>query len=272
MTWAAWSESMPAPRPWAVAGGLGRHRVRCRQIELPVEDRIARRVLVDAGHAVPDPLARHEDRQLHVQLDRAHLERRGVPVAHQIADQPAILADPPGAAAVGDARGLNHGGVVAHVVDDADEAMVEDRDGPVEQVLHGRNSGPARFRHPCPAVGDIRLVGVTQTGRRFGRHSGVRVSGKGHNLGCPTLMVRPGRVSRPGECDVLPTDESPRTVSQGDAATPPCRAGAAQRRRHTCAVTLPRSAAPADRPSTQPANGIYFSCRATDYGNKRRSE
>ena len=66
-----------------------------------------------------DPLARDENRQFDVELDLAHLERRGVPVAHQIADQAGILLHPPGAAAIGDAGRLHDRGVVAHVVDDA---------------------------------------------------------------------------------------------------------------------------------------------------------
>ena len=97
-------------------------------VELTVEDRVAGRVLVDVGRAVADPLPRDEDRQLHVELDLAHLERRGVRVAQQIVDEPGVIAALLGAFSVGDACGLYDRRVVAHVVDDADEAMIEDRD------------------------------------------------------------------------------------------------------------------------------------------------
>ena len=114
-----------------------------RDVEFVVEDRIARRVFVDVGGAVADPLPRDEDRQFDVVLDLAHLERRRVAVPHQIVDQAAILADPLGAAAVGDARRLHDRGVVAHVVDDADEAVVEHRQRLVEDFLERRHGGAA---------------------------------------------------------------------------------------------------------------------------------
>ena len=110
--------------------------------------RIAGGIFVHVGGAVADPLPRHEDRQLHVVFDLAHLERRGVPVPHQVADQPGILADPARAAAVDDPRRLHDGRVVAHVVDDADEAVIEHRHGVVEHAP----PAPARWRARVAAV------------------------------------------------------------------------------------------------------------------------
>ena len=126
---AASSPSSTSPRPWRLAADWAR-AARGPAVELLVQDRVARRILVDVGGAVADPLPRHEDRQLHMELDLAHLEGCGVPVTHQIVDQAAILADLPGAPAVGDARRLDDRAVVAHVVDDADEAVVEHRQSP----------------------------------------------------------------------------------------------------------------------------------------------
>jgi hypothetical protein len=60
-------------------------------------------------------------------LDLAHLERGRVAVAHQIIDQPLILAELARAPAIGDAGGLHDCRIVAHVVDDPDEAVIEHR-------------------------------------------------------------------------------------------------------------------------------------------------
>src|SRR5882724_10740801 len=115
-----------------------------RHVELAVQDRVARGILVHVGGAMADPLARHEDRQLHVELDLAHLEGRGVAVAQQVVDEAAVLAHLLGALAVGDARRLHDRGVIAHVVDDAHEAVVEHREGLVENLFERRDSGATR--------------------------------------------------------------------------------------------------------------------------------
>src|SRR3546814_6637007 len=60
---------------------------------------------------------------------------RSVPVPQQIADQAGILMHPAGVAAVGDTRGLHHRAVVAHIVDDADEPVVEHGYRPVQNLL-----------------------------------------------------------------------------------------------------------------------------------------
>jgi hypothetical protein len=107
-------------------------------IELPVEDRIAGGVFVDVGGAVADPLAGDEDGQLDVELDFAHLERGRVPVAHEVADQALVIGDRLGALAIADAGGLRDGAVVAHVVDDADKAVVQNGMRGIEALLHPR--------------------------------------------------------------------------------------------------------------------------------------
>ena len=70
---------------------------------------------------LPPAVHRHADQE----LDLGHLERRGVPVPHQVADQRAVVGDLARAFAVADARRLHHGLVVAHHVDQADEPVVE---------------------------------------------------------------------------------------------------------------------------------------------------
>ena len=136
----------------AVGGGLHRDLVRIGDVELALQHGVAAGVLVDAGGAVAEPLPRHEDRRADVQLEVAQLERRGVAVAHQVADQAAVRGHLAGAAAVGDARALHHGVVVAHVVDHPHEAAVEHGERAVQHLLH-RGHGGARRRLAVRAGG-----------------------------------------------------------------------------------------------------------------------
>ena len=110
-------------------------------VEFAVEDGVAGGVLVHVGGAVADPLAGDENGEFDVEFDLAHLERGGVPVAHEVADQALVIGDGFGAFAVGNAGGLADGGVVAHVVDDADKAVVEDFVGSVEVFFHAGGGG-----------------------------------------------------------------------------------------------------------------------------------
>jgi hypothetical protein len=66
-----------------------------------------------------------------------------VPVAHQVADEAAILVRRPGAPPVGDAGRLNDRRIVPHVVDDPDEAVVEHRDGLEQHGFEGGHRGAA---------------------------------------------------------------------------------------------------------------------------------
>ena len=134
---------------------------RAGDVELVVHDRVARRIFVHIGGAVADPLARHEDRQLHVVLDLAHLEGRGVAVPHQVVDQPRVVLHPLGALAVRYARRLDDGGVVAHVVDHPDETVVEHGNRLVEDLLERRDGGPPGFLPFRPEAVDLRpLLGA----------------------------------------------------------------------------------------------------------------
>ena len=90
-----------------------------------------------------DPLARDEDRQLHVQLELAHLERRRVAVTHQVADEPAVAVHRARAFAVRHARRLDDGAVVAHVVDESDEPVIEAVDGFEHPLFEGGNGRAA---------------------------------------------------------------------------------------------------------------------------------
>ena len=71
---------------------------------------------------LPPGVHGHADEEF--QLD--HLERRGVPVPHQVADQRAIVGNRSGALAVAHPRGLDHRLIIAHDVHQADEAIVQD--------------------------------------------------------------------------------------------------------------------------------------------------
>jgi hypothetical protein len=77
-----------------------------------------------------------------VELDLAHLEGRGVVVAHEVADQAAVLVDALGARAIGDASRLHDGLVRPHVVHDADQAVVQHAEGFAQDGVEGRDVRP----------------------------------------------------------------------------------------------------------------------------------
>ena len=137
------------------------------QIELGVEDRIASGVLVDRGRAMADPLACDEDWQLDVDLQLAHFEGRGVLVAHEVVNQSCVVACSPGPSSVGHPCGLHNCGVIAHVVDDSNETMVENRHGLVEDVFHSRDGRPARLEDFSALLVDLGLL--------FGRECHLRL-------------------------------------------------------------------------------------------------
>ena len=148
--------------PLPVGRGLRRQLRRLGDVELPVQDRIAGGIFVHVGGAMADPLPRDEDRQLHMVFDLAHLKRGGVPVPHQIADQPGIFGSPPSAAAIGHAGGLHDGVVVAHIVDDADEAVIQHRHRLVQHGFQCRHGRAQRFGAAGALGGDFGELGVCQ--------------------------------------------------------------------------------------------------------------
>ena len=82
-------------------------------------------------------------------------------MAHQIVDQPRVAADLARSLTVRHPRGLHDGRVVAHVIDDPDEAVIEDRQRLVENFLQRRNGGAAGLK----ALG----AGLIDFGAAFGR-------------------------------------------------------------------------------------------------------
>src|SRR5579859_2778074 len=112
----------------------------------------------ETGSPMPDPLTSHEDRELDVQFDLTHLERRRVAMPHEVVDEPGVLADLLGPGAVRHARRLHDRGVVAHVVDDPDEPVIEDRDRLVEKRLHRRHGRPTGLVRGLPLGLDLGLL------------------------------------------------------------------------------------------------------------------
>ena len=153
----------------AIRRGLHRQVLRVRDVELLIEDRVARRVFVHIRRAMPDPLPRHKDRQLYVVLDLAHLERRRMAVAHQIIDQPLVLTDLAGAAAVGDAGRLHDRRVVAHVIDDADKPVIENGNRLVKDRFERRHRGTARLMRCALLRSDFLLLLCRQPPHRPAR-------------------------------------------------------------------------------------------------------
>jgi len=70
-------------------------------------------------------LTHDEDRHLHVEDQFAHFQRRRVVVAHQIADQVAAVGYGARAFAVGHAGREFDGFIASHVVDQADESVIQ---------------------------------------------------------------------------------------------------------------------------------------------------
>src|SRR2546426_2567078 len=100
----------------------------------------------DTRCPVADPLSRYEDRQLDVELQLHHFERRRVLMPHQVADEPAVLADALRAEAVADARRLHDRGVAPHVVHEVDETVIEAGNFPPDPLLRlGSGETPIRF-------------------------------------------------------------------------------------------------------------------------------
>ena len=98
------------------------------------------------------PLSPDVHRHADVQLDVAHFEWRRVVVTEQVADQSAILTHALGAGPIGNACCLNDRVVVAHVVDETHEAIVQHLEGLAEDGFEGRHGGPGdRFVIRCDA-------------------------------------------------------------------------------------------------------------------------
>ncbi len=128
--------------------------------------RVARRVLVDRGRAVANPLAPDVHRHPHVELDIRHLERRRVRMAKEVADQGPILTDALGANTIGDTGRLDDRVVVAHVIDHAHEAIVEHLEWLAEHGVERRNGGTRNQRRFvwCRHGGSVRDNHLVRSG------------------------------------------------------------------------------------------------------------
>ena len=74
-----------------------------------------------------------------MELDLAHLERRGVRVTHEIAHQRAVVLHPLGPGAIGNPSRLDHGGVVSHVIHDPHEPVIENMERHAEDRIQRWN-------------------------------------------------------------------------------------------------------------------------------------
>src|SRR5208282_4118724 len=82
--------------------------------------------LCQTGCPMTDPLTSDVHREPNEELVLDHLERRRVPVAHQVSNQSPIVSCGLRTLPVGDARRLNDSGVVPHVVNQSHEPMGKD--------------------------------------------------------------------------------------------------------------------------------------------------
>jgi len=170
-----------------VVGRLPPDLRRRGHVELVGHDAVAAGDLVEPRRPVADPLAGDEDRQLAVELEHDVLERRRVPVPHQVVDEPGILPDGLRAGPVGHARGLDDARVAAHVVDQPHEATVQNLDFLVQQRLGRRNDDMAHDVS-CRTLPASQLRGRKSSPAR--PRSGARPFGLNRGSG-PRYSVRP---------------------------------------------------------------------------------
>ena len=88
-----------------------------------------------------NPLAPAVHRHADMQLQLAHLQRRGVMVPQQVANQSPVLVDLLRAPAVRHPRRLHDRMIVTHVIDQSDKAVVEHVEPPTENGGEPVNSG-----------------------------------------------------------------------------------------------------------------------------------
>ena len=91
-----------------------------------------------------NPLPRNKDRHGNMELKFHHFKWRGMPVPHQVPNQPAIFIDMLGALAVAHARALHNGEVCRlalrhqpwHAVHQCNKTMIQARNLPARRSVH----------------------------------------------------------------------------------------------------------------------------------------
>ena len=168
-----------------IGGGLAPPFIVVRRLHRVDGERVAGGVFVDARRAVADPLPPAVHRHADDEFQLRHLERGGVGVPQQVADQLPIVAHPAGALAIAHPRGLHDRAVIPHAVDQGDEAVVEHRQLFPPQALE--EGGPVGAG---TAVGDI--AGGGTFGGGFGRAHRVAPAGRNpHRMGVRPPAVNP---------------------------------------------------------------------------------
>src|SRR5262249_61150256 len=124
-------------RAWGLEG------LRRREVEEEGKQAVPPAVLVQTGGPMPHPLPGDEDRHRAVELELHHLARCRMPMTAEVADEPAGLARAACPVAVRHAGGPLDVLVGAHVVDEGDEAVVENGEVEAEDLLGLRAGGTA---------------------------------------------------------------------------------------------------------------------------------
>jgi len=81
-----------------------------------------------------------------VEFNLTHLKGGGVPVPHQIADQPFVVLDRFGALAIAHPRGLTDRRIIAHIVDHTDKTVIQHLMGEVQVLFHPLGHSAERRR------------------------------------------------------------------------------------------------------------------------------
>src|SRR5699024_4421433 len=148
-----------------------------RDVEARAQGPVAAGLLVVARDPVTHELSRDEDRRLDEEGHHGVLDRRGVPVAHEVEDQARALGGLDALGALrGDASGLHEALVAAH--------RVEERDGDVGAECRGRGDGGG----PSGGLEVAQRVSQLSTSRVSGSETAVmppprsRESGRAESL------------------------------------------------------------------------------------------
>jgi len=97
-------------------------------------------------------------------------------VPHEITNEAAVLLDPLRASSIGDASTLNDRGIVAHVVEDSYESIVEDAERHAEDFVERSDTWPRETIWPVLRL-DLTHGWIFLIMRRRGRLHDVTLSG-----------------------------------------------------------------------------------------------
>src|SRR5579864_8427811 len=104
-------------------------------IKLLIKNRIARRIFVDIGCSVTNPLTRNEDGEFYVKLNLTHFKRSGVRMAEEILNKSPIFRPFFSPFAIGNASRLNNSTIISHIINHSHKTMIQYRKGLIKNIF-----------------------------------------------------------------------------------------------------------------------------------------